>query len=90
MKRLARSLITGGIIGAAVGVSLLMMKKGRARESSQPSVGRALWSADRSRQQTQNGMRGAAKMVRDNTMRWTSAMKNSTDALSKRLTRRLT
>lgn len=85
---MVRSVVTGGIVGAAVGVTMLMMKKARAREAGQ-MAGRALHSTERM-ERVQHGARSAAKMVRDNTMRWTSAMKNSTDTLSKRLTRRLT
>ncbi len=37
-----------------------------------------------------NSAHGAMKMVRDNTMRWTSALKNGTEAFSRRMARRMT
>lgn len=38
----------------------------------------------------QETTRGTMKMVRDNTMRWTSALKNGTEAFSRRMARRMT
>lgn len=86
MNRLVRSLITGSIVGAAVGVSMVVLQKRANHNSSKPMMKGRVPKMTRASEQS----RGAVRMVRDNTMRWTSAIKNNTEALSKRLSRRLT
>ncbi|NLW47814.1 MAG: hypothetical protein GXY86_10830 [Firmicutes bacterium] len=72
MNRVLRSLVTGSLVGAAVG---LVMLTGRRRGMMNTA--------------STNNARGAVRMVRDNTMRWTSALKNGTEAFSRRMARRM-
>lgn len=74
MNRVFRSLIAGSLVGAAVGLAMLVnRKRGMVINTGQIN----------------HQARGTAKMVRDNAMKWTSAMKNGTEAFSRRLARRM-
>lgn len=73
MNRVFRSLVAGSLVGAAVG---LVMLAGRRRGMVDTG-------------QIDQRARGTARMVRDNAMKWTSAMKNGTEAFSRRLARRI-
>lgn len=73
MNKLVRGVVTGSIIGAAVGLTMLWRNRKMGMMNTQ----------DMSRQ-----ARGTMNMVKNNAMRWTSAVKNGTEALSRRLARR--
>lgn len=77
MNRLVRGIVTGSVIGATVGVVMLMRKKSGVMKNMniQPDKlsGRTL---------------GTVRMVRDNAKRWTSAVKNGTEAFSRKLAHR--
>ena len=77
MKRLVRGIIAGSIIGAAVGLVMLARKK--------PSMFTQMKVQP---EQIKNQTRGTVKMVKDHTMRWTSALKDGTEAISQRLASR--
>lgn len=72
MNRVVRSLIAGSLVGAAVGLVMLANRRRGMMDTGQID--------DRAR--------GTVKMVRDNAMRWGSAMKNGTEAFSRKLARR--
>lgn len=73
MTRIFRSLIVGSMVGAAVG--LMMMANRR----------RGMMDAGRVNQKA----RGTMRMVRDNTARLTSALRDGGEAFSRRLARRM-
>ncbi len=73
MNKVFRSLVTGSLVGAAVGLVMLVNRRRGMINTGQVN----------------HRARGTAKMVRDNAMRWTSAMKNGTEAFSRRLARRI-
>ena len=77
MNRIVRGIITGSVIGATVGVVMLMRKKSGVMKNMNIQ-------ADHLSGQT----RGTVKMVRDNARRWTSAVKNGTEAFSRKLAHR--
>lgn len=72
MNRVFRSLVAGSIVGATVGLVMLVNRRRGAMNTGQV-----------------NSARGSVKMVRNNTMRWTSALKNGTEAFSRRLAKRM-
>lgn len=72
MNRVFRSLVAGSIVGATVGLVMLVNRRRGAMNTGQV-----------------NSVRGSVKMVRNNTMRWTSALKNGTEAFSRRLAKRM-
>jgi gas vesicle protein len=77
MNRLVRGIVTGSVIGAAVGVVMLMRKKqGVIRNMNMQS------------DQLSGRTRGTVRMVRDNAKRWTSAVKSGTEAFSRKLAHR--
>jgi hypothetical protein len=76
MNKLIRGVVTGTLIGAGVGLVMLMM---RNRQHKVMTV-----SPGRINQQT----RGTLRMVKDNALRWTSAVKSGTEAFSRKLARR--
>ena len=77
MNKLVRGIVTGSLIGATVGVVMLMRKKPgmikNMKIQSAPLNGRT---------------RGTVRMVKDNAMRWTSAVKSGTEAFSRKLAHR--
>ncbi len=74
MNRVLRSLIAGSLVGAAVGLVMLANRRRGMMNTGQ----------------IENRARGTVNMVRDNAMRWGSAMKNGTESFSRRLARRIT
>jgi gas vesicle protein len=77
MNRLVKGIVTGSMIGAAVGVVMLMRKKqGVIRNMNMQS------------DQLSGRTRGTVRMVRDNAKRWTSAVKSGTEAFSRKLAHR--
>ena len=68
MNRVIRGIVTGSIIGATVGVVMLMRKR------------TALKNMNLQPEQLSGRTRGTVRMVRDNAMRWTSAVKSGTEA----------
>jgi hypothetical protein len=72
MNRVLRTLLTGSLVGAAVGLVMLTGRR-RGMMNTAPV----------------NNARGAMRMVRNNTMRWTSALKDGTEAFSRRMARRM-
>jgi hypothetical protein len=72
MKRLLRGLITGSVIGAGVGVAMLVM----SRRNNANNL------------QSQEKARTPIGVVKNNAIRWTSAVKSGTEAISRRLARR--
>ncbi len=77
MNKLVRGIITGSVIGATVGVVMLMRKKSGVMKNMN-------LQAD----QLSGRTHGTVKMVRDNAKRWTSAVKNGTEAFSRKLAHR--
>ncbi|HBF35784.1 MAG TPA: hypothetical protein DDW50_00505 [Firmicutes bacterium] len=77
MNKLLRGIITGSIIGATVGVVMLMRKRSGVMKSMNIQS-----------DQLSGRTRGTVKMVRDNARRWTSAVKNGTEAFSRKLAHR--
>lgn len=73
MNKVLRGLIAGSLVGAAVGMVMLANRRRGMMDTEQMA----------------HSARGTAKMVRDNAMKWTSAMKNGTEAFSRRLARRM-
>jgi hypothetical protein len=79
MNKLVRGIVTGSLIGATVGVVMLMRKR--------PSMIRNI---NIKPEQMNGRTRGTVRMVRDNAMRWTSAVKSGTEAFSRKLAHRIT
>jgi gas vesicle protein len=77
MNRLVRGIVTGSLIGATVGVVMLMRKQSGVMKNMNTQ-------ADQLNKRT----RGTVRMVRDNAMRWTSAVKSGTEAFSRKLAHR--
>jgi hypothetical protein len=78
MNKLVRGVITGSLIGAGVGVAMLVMRN------------RGQKMMMKSRPQSFNERtRGTFRMVKDNAMRWTSAVKNGSEAFSRSLSDRM-
>ena len=78
MNRFVRGIVAGSLIGATVGVVMLMrrnqsMTRNMKNQSNKIS-GRA---------------RGTVRMVRDSAKRWTSAVKDGTEAFSRKLANRI-
>lgn len=73
MNKVFRSLVAGSLVGAAVGLVMLANRRRGMINTGQVN----------------SRTRSTAKMVRENAMRWTSAMKNGTEAFSRRLARRI-
>lgn len=76
MNKLVRGVVTGGLIGAGVGVVMLMMRS------------RNQMMMKRGPQDLNERTLGTMRMVKDNAMRWTSAVKSGTEAFSRKLTQR--
>ena len=74
MNRVLRSLVAGSLVGAAVGLVMLVNRRRGMMINTE---------------QMNHSARGTARMVRDNAMKLTSAMKNGTEAFSRRLARRM-
>lgn len=77
MHKLIRGVITGSIIGAGVGVTMLVMRNRNQK-----------MTMARGPRELNEGARGTIRMVKDNAMRWTSAVKSGTEAFSQRLAHR--
>ncbi len=77
MNRLIRGIITGSVIGAAVGMAMLVRNK--------PSMVKKMMFQP---EKLNNSASGTVRMVRDNAMRWTSAVKSGTEAFSRKLAHR--
>jgi hypothetical protein len=77
MNKLVRGIITGSVIGATVGIVMLMRKKTGVMKNMNAQV-----------DQLSGRTRETAKMVQDNARRWTSAVKNGTQAFSRKLAHR--
>ncbi|HEY8464867.1 MAG TPA: hypothetical protein VIM29_12820 [Bacillota bacterium] len=77
MDRMIRGVITSTVIGAAIGTLMLMRKKNVKKSMMQFSP---IKIAQRTRE--------TVPMVRDNAMRWTSAVRTGTRALTRKLSRR--
>ena len=77
MNKLVRGIITGSLIGAAVGVVMLVHRKPGAFRNMNIRP-----------EQMKDPARGTVRMVRDNAMRWTSAVKDGTEAFSRKLAHR--
>jgi hypothetical protein len=73
MNKLVRGVITGSLIGAGVGVAMLMMRRNNSMMKPEEISGRT---------------RRTLKAVKDNALRWTSAVKSGTENFSRRLARR--
>lgn len=73
MNKVLRGLVAGSLVGTAVGLVMLANRRRGMMDTEQMT----------------HSARGAARMVRDNAMKWTSAMKNGTEAFSRRLARRM-
>ncbi|HEX7715451.1 MAG TPA: hypothetical protein VF531_15645 [Bacillota bacterium] len=80
MNRLIRGAITGSLIGAGIGVTMLWM-----RRRNQSFMKSAMVQPHEMRGRT----RGTLHMVKNNAMRWTSAVKSGTEAFSRRLAHRI-
>jgi uncharacterized MAPEG superfamily protein len=78
MHKLIRGVITGTLIGAGVGVAMLVM-----RNRNQKMMAMA-----RGPRELNERSRGTIRMVKDNAMRWTSAVKSGTEAFSRKLAQR--
>lgn len=76
MNKLIRGAVTGTLIGAGVGLVMLFM---RNRNQKFMAVSPSKISGQ---------TRGTLRMVKDNAMRWTSAVKSGTEAFSRKLARR--
>ena len=75
MNKLARGLITGSLIGAGVGVAMLLVQRNTKMGTLQSqTIGQQA--------------RGTIGVVKDNAIRLSSAVKNGTEAISRRLARR--
>ncbi|MCL6590290.1 MAG: hypothetical protein K6U80_10090 [Firmicutes bacterium] len=72
MNKLVRGVIAGSLIGAGVGVAMLMMRR---KNPMKPEV-------------MSRRTRGTLEAVKDNALRWTSALKSGTESFSRRLARR--
>ncbi len=79
MNKLFRNLITGSLIGVAVGVSMALMNKRQGSIRVDENL------SDTVEEKT----RGMIRMVRDNTKNFTRNVKENSEAFSKRLARRL-
>jgi gas vesicle protein len=77
MNKLVRGIITGSVIGATVGVVMLLRKNSSVMKNMNMQT-----------DQLSGRTRGTVKMVRDNARRWTSAVKNGTEAFSRKLAHR--
>lgn len=77
MNRMIRGIITGTVIGTAVGAVMLLRNKRMKRSAME-------FSPTKLAQKT----RETVPMVRDNAMRWTSAVRTGTRALTRKLSRR--
>ncbi len=77
MNKLVRGIITGSVIGATVGIVMLMRKKTGGMKNMNAQV-----------DQLSGRTRETAKMMQDNARRWTSAVKNGTQAFSRKLAHR--
>ncbi len=77
MNKLVRGIITGSVIGATVGIVMLMRKKTGVMKNMNAQV-----------DQLSGRTRETAKMMQDNARRWTSAVKNGTQAFSRKLAHR--
>ena len=77
MKRVVRGIIAGSLIGAAVGLVMLARKK--------PGIVTGMKVQPK---QMTDQTRGTIKMVKDQTKRWTSALKDGTEAITQRLASR--
>lgn len=78
MNRLIRGAITGSLIGAGIGVAMLWMRR------RSPMKAMAIHP-----HQMRSQTRGTLHMVKNNAMRWTSAVKDGTEAFSRRLAHRI-
>ncbi len=79
MKRVIRGIVTGSLVGAAVGLALLWRKKSAMMISAKNMRSNEL------KRQT----RGTVKLVKDNTRKWSSVLKDGKEAISQRLARRI-
>ncbi|HBE80240.1 MAG TPA: hypothetical protein DDW65_21040 [Firmicutes bacterium] len=77
MNRLVRGIVTGSVIGATIGLVMLTRKKSGVMKNMNTQ-------ADQLNKRTH----GTVRMVRDNAMRWTSAVKSGTEAFSRKLAHR--
>lgn len=77
MNKLVRGIITGSVIGATVGIVMLMRKNTGVMKNMNAQV-----------DQLSGRTRETAKMMQDNARRWTSAVKNGTQAFSRKLAHR--
>jgi hypothetical protein len=78
MNRIVRGIITGSVIGATVGVVMLMRRRSGVMKNMN-------MQAD----QLSGRTHGTVKMVRDNARRWTTAVKSGTEAFSRKLAHRI-
>ncbi len=77
MNKLVRGIITGSVIGATVGIVMLMRKNTGVMKNMNGQV-----------DQFSGRTRETAKMMQDSARRWTSAVKNGTQAFSRKLAHR--
>ncbi|HOJ78077.1 MAG TPA: hypothetical protein PLZ08_08960 [Bacillota bacterium] len=80
MNKLIRGALTGSLIGAAVGVVMLLRNKTRMRMMSNVRVNPKSFGRK---------TLGTMDLVKDNAMNWTSNVKNSTRAFARRMSRRV-
>lgn len=85
MNRLIRGAITGSLIGAGIGVAMLWMRRNNQNSMKSAARSRVLIQPHEMRGRAQ----GTLHMVKDNAMRWTSAVKDGTEAFSRRLAHRI-
>ncbi|MGD8399842.1 MAG: hypothetical protein PVH64_02735 [Bacillota bacterium] len=74
LNRMIQGIVASTVIGAAVGVVMLMRRRNR--------TGRMIGVSSAS---VASRTRGAIPMVRNNAKRWTSAVRNSTKAFTRKL-----
>ena len=82
MKKIVRGIVTGTLIGAGVGLAMIMMRNRSGKMATK--VANRFGSLSPNAQKS----RGTLRMVKDNAMRWTSAVKSGTEAFSQKMARR--
>lgn len=81
MNKLIRGVVTGSLIGAAVGVAMLMRNR---KSMSLMKNARSEMNFNRLNRKT----RGTIKMMKDNAVNISSAVKDGTRAFTRKLSRR--
>lgn len=82
MNRLIRGVLTGSLIGAAVGVTMLWRKR---RDMKFLSKSRSQMNL----RQMNRGTRGTIRMMKDNAVQLSSAVQDGTRAFTRKLSKRI-